>query len=225
MSKEQWEKLINLPNEYEVDPSIAQRAIEEIKQKQAKPKKNWFIRRWKYLASCAALAVAALCFIIPLLNKTPATKIVYYEEYEVTYEVVDNPVAFVAEGKLNICYFEEAATITTKSATITATNEFAFLKQETLHIGDLGFDKVDLRAVVKENAEFDFYDTYKVLTDNIKISDIIVNYQIFENTANSNRNILAKFSYQKVDYYLEIVTEEDGVKQLEKYVTMLLGQN
>ena len=42
--KDNWEKLINLPDEYEHNPEIAQRAIEQIEREKAQKqvKEQWF---------------------------------------------------------------------------------------------------------------------------------------------------------------------------------------
>ncbi len=221
--QERLDKLKGLPQTYEETPSIAQRAIEEILQRQ-KPKQGWLRRRWKAVAACAAAAVVALGVGIPLYYRFSTPQIVYYEENDVAYEEVENPTVFVEEKALNLLHFDTAAMLTTKSATIAQTGEFAFLEQSAVHMNAFGFfDKVTFWAVAKTKAEFSFYDNYQVL-DGIKaIKDIDIKYCLRKNYNNDDNQVLAKFTYQKKDYFLDIVTELDGVQQLETYVNMLLN--
>ncbi len=222
--QKQWDKLINMPQEYEQDPSIAQRAIEEIYASQQQPKKSWFARKWKVLAGACAAVVLALGVGIPLYAKLSTPQIVYYEKSDIIYASVENPIAFVEENKLDILYFDDAVMINTQSAVIIKTEEFAFLEQETLHMSDSGFfDKVILRSVVKKNAEFNFYDEYKNLNETQIIQQNSIRYKIVEKENTGDKRIFARFTYQNAEYFLDIITEQDGVQQLETYVNMLLA--
>ncbi len=225
--QEQWDRLVNMPQSYEVDPSIAQRAMEEIEQRQIQPKKNWLLRYWKAVLTsgvAVVMAVLVVCIGIPLYNKLSAPQIVYYATNDITYEDVENPTVFIEENGINVLYFNEAAMLTSKVAMISETKEFAFLEQNTLHINDEGyFDKVDFWGVAKENAEFNFYKDYTLLSDTYMIGDISVLYQLIEMPTSGNRQVLAKFAYENGTYFLDIVTEQDGLQQLEVYVNMLLG--
>ncbi len=223
--QQQWDKLVDMPNSYEENPSIAQRAQAEIAQQEKPVKRNWFFRQWKGLVACALSVVVLLCVGIPLLNKLSTPQIVYYEQSDIFYEKVEDANSYVAEKDLDIRYFKNAAKIDTRVALILDTQKVAFLEQDTTHIDmDNGlFDEVILRSVVKKNAQFNFYKSYQILESVHTIRDVKVQYQLFENTDANAYQIFAKFSYQNADYFLEITTEGDGVQQLEKYVNMLLG--
>ncbi len=222
--QKQWEALINMPDEQERNPALVQRAIAEIQQSQAEPKKSWFARKWKSIASCAAAVVVtatvALCIGIPLLNKNAAPEIVYYERKDISYANVENVDTFIAEKGVDILHFDNA--LSTQSAIITQTGELAFLEQDTFQMNETSFDKVLLRSVVKKNVELVFAESYKNLPETHTLETISIKYQINERPTN-DRQVFAKFTYEQVDYYLDIVTELDGVEQLEVYVRMLLG--
>ncbi len=224
--QEQWEKLIKLPQAREEDSVIAQRAIEEITRQQAQPKqkKNWFMRKWKYLVACGATFALALCVGLPIyLNKPSAPQIVYYAQRDVIYEDVESAEKFVSENALSIRYFSGEAMGTSQSAKIVATGELAFLTQNVMYTTDIGFDTINFWVVVKKNAEFNFQERYKVMENSRVIKDLTVEYQMAERTETRDTQVLAKFTYQNTDYFLDIVTEGDGAQQLETYVNMLLG--
>ncbi len=225
--QEKWDKLIHLPEEYESNPSIAQSVIEELSQggTMPTPTKNWFVRKWKIVAACAAAVAAAVCVGIPVYGKLSTPQIVYFEQYELTPESVENPTTFIKENNLDVLYFDNAFQLSTTAATIVKTGELAYIMQESWHLDNDGFlDKVDLEVVIKKNAEFNFYDDYKNLIEKCSVNGVSVQYEILENSDEFNRQVLAKFTYQKKDYFLDIVTELDGVQQLEVYVNMLLNK-
>ncbi len=221
--EQRWNKLVALPQEYEPDPSIAQRVIEECSGQQGKPKRSWLARKWKALTASAVAAVLALGIGIPLYVKLSKPTTVYYAVNEVTYEKIENTNAYVAEKGLDILYFGEAAVLNARVATIIETGEIAFIEQDTLHIGEQGFDKVNFYGVAKKNAKFNFYTEYEIAKDSCTISGLSVIYDILEMPNTFNRRIVARFSYKNKDYFLDIVTEQDGLQQLEVYINMLLA--
>lgn len=222
--KGNWEKLIDLPEEYSANSDLAAKAIETIQAKQKKPK-NWFLKSWKYIAACTATCVLALCIGLPIYNAFREPQIVYYETSEIVYEMVSDPRSFVEEHQLNINYFD-FSTAKTQCATIKSTGEFAFLMQDMLYMDDVGFDKVSLKVVLKKNAKFDFYGSFSALDQTVIIQNISVQYGISEviDVSESNENtFLAKFTYEQIDYYLEITTEREVLEGLELYIDMLIA--
>ncbi len=234
----QWEKLINLPNEYERNSDIVQRAIAELERK--KSKKSWFQRKWKPLAACcASIAFVGFCLAVPYYSgasqqpilSSPSSsseidtppQVVYYDAEQLSYEPISisELTTYLTEKSMSILHFKTGAVMDNKLASITETNELAFITQDTMQIG-VGFDKVVLWCVVKENAEFSFYDRYEILNSACSVQNMEIQYDIFENTEMQNRQVLAKFTYNDFDYFLDITTEQDGVEQLELYINMLL---
>ncbi len=218
----QWDKLVDMPQSYEENSTIAQKAIEELSQRQKQPKKSWFFRQWKVVVACAAALLLGIGIGLPLYKKFTTPQVVYYEGHEIVYEDIENPTKFITQSKIDILYFESP--LTTKSASIAKTGEFAFLEQNALYINEVGFDQIILRCVAKKNVELNFDRSYKSLNDQHTVAEIDIKYQVYERLDSGDRQILAKFSYEKVDYYLDITTEQDAIQQLEAYVNMLLGE-
>ncbi len=248
MSKEQeqWEKLVNLPDTYEANPDIAQRAIAELQQRQLeesqkqKRKLPWYKTALAVVASVAVIVGcgAVISHLINNVDTQPivsssssnssseiitSPQIVYYDAKELAFQEITDLPAYVAEKGLNVCYFNDPQmTLDSRVATIAESEEYAFISQEGMYA--VNFDKVLLWCVVKKNAEFNFYDSYQNLKDTYIINNITVQYQVWEKEMSGNRQVLAKFTYQENEYFLDITTYGDGVQQLELYMNMLLGQ-
>lgn len=234
--KDNWERLMNIPDDYEYDPEIAQRAIEQIEREKAQKqvKGHWFKRHWRPMAvSLATCAVALAVFIpvyhsffqsqleVPPNSSSDSSSTIYFEEKQLTVESVTDVATFVQTQGLALKYFNYPTAIT-HSAVVTDTNQFAFLKQEMLYIGADGFDQVNLWSVVMTDADFDFAKFFNNLTGEITVSDIKVDYMTREELDSLERNIQAKFTYQSVDYYLEIVTEGEAEAKIEQFVNLLI---
>ncbi len=225
--KDNREKLISLPHEYEHNPTIAQRAIERIKQEEAQKqlKENRFKKHWRALAISLASVAVALAVFIPVyhfLTLTPPQTPVYYEEKELTVTQIEDVTSFAEGQNLSVKYFDYQ-TVTTHSAVVTKTNEFAYLKQRMVYIGVDGFDQVNSWSVGMTNAEFDFTKFFNNLNEELIASDIHVNYTIKTELDAVNQIIQAKFAYESAEYYLEIETAGEAEDKIEQYVTMLIG--
>ena len=235
--KDNWERLINLPDEYEHDPEIAQRAIEQIEREKAQKqvKEQWFKKHWRPMAvSLATCAVALAVFIpvyhsffqsqleVPPNSSSDSSSTIYYEDIQLTVERVTDIVTFVQTQGLALKYFNYPTAIT-HSAVVTDTNQFAFLKQEMLYIGADGFDQVNLWSVVMTDAEFDFEEFFNDSNEEITISSINVDYITTSKENEIEKDIYAKFTYESVDYYLEITTEGEAETKIAQFVTMLIG--
>ena len=231
--KDNWEELKNLPDDYEYDASIAQRAIERIQQEKARKsnKEGWWRKHWRpmavSLATCAVIVGVGIPVYHSLFNpniEVPPdnSSTVYYEEKQLTINPVDNVTIYLQEMQVNIKYFNYP-TAETHSAVVNETNEFAYLKQEMLYIGADGFDQVKLWSEVLTSANFDFEDTFKGLDNLLTLTDATINYQGQEEVGTGKKEIRAKFTYESVNYYLEIVTAGETETKIEQYVKLLIG--
>ena len=247
--KDNWERLQNLSDDYEYDPSIAQRAIETIEQqkKEKATKKDWFLKRWKPMAISLATCVAVLAVAIPVYHSLFSSHIedpsasqsssssdlgpgdssssssnVYYEENQLTVNPVEDVKAYVQEQALNFKFFDYSNTIN-YSAVVTDTNEFAYLKQEMLYIGADGFDQIKSWSVVLTEAEFNFEKSYEENNQIFTVNGISVNYKMTEEIGAGKKDIWAKFTYEDVEYYLELTTAGETEAKIEQFVTMLIG--
>lgn len=234
--KDNWERLISIPDEYEYDPEIAQRAIEQIEREKAEKqaKKAWWKKQWKPMAiSLASCAVASAVFIpvyhsffqsqweAPPDSGSGNSSTIYYDDNDITFTIITDVSTYVQEHSLTLKYFNYQTAIT-HAAVITDTNQFAYIEQEMLYIGADGFDQVNLWGVVMADADFDFEGFFSYLDKEVTVSDIKVNYMTRAELDSLERNIQAKFTYQSVDYYLEIVTEGEAEAKIEQFVNLLI---
>ena len=220
--KDNWDKLINLPTEYTQNPGLVSQAIEKIQAKEKKIRENWFQKRWKYLVACSAACILALCIGIPIYHALIPPKVVYYDINEITYETVSDPALFVTENHLGIKYFN-LPTVKTQCAVVDSTNDLVFLMQDILYMDETGFDKVNMKVILRKDARFEFYQRFDVLEYNTKVKDILVQYGASTINNANEKVFLVKFNYDKVDYFMEITTEGIELERLEFYVNMLIA--
>lgn len=225
--KSNWDKLIGLPDEYEVNPDLASKAIETIEREQNQPKRSWFSLRWKKLSTALASAavVAALGIVlVPRLIPSPDTPpIVYYANEAVRVDDLSDMGTFASEKGLQAKYFTLSNT-QSKVAMIAETQQIAYLQQQTIYIGNGSFDTLQLRAVVLQNATFDFEKDYEELSENTTYMDMNIFYGVKTGLGVEDRpKVLARFEKDNVKYYLEIQTAGDAAEKVQQYVAMLLA--
>ena len=235
--KDNWEELKNLPDDYEYDASIAQRAIERIQQEKARKsnKEGWWRKHWRpmavSLATCAVIVGVGIPVYhslfnpnieVPPVNSSENSSTVYYDENHLTVNPITDVGLFVQEQALNFKFFTYPNTMN-YGAVITNTGEFAYLRQEMLYIGADGFDQVKLWSEVLTSANFDFEDTFKGLDNLLILTDVTINYHGQEEVGTGKKEIRAKFTYESVNYYLEIITAGETETKIEQYVNLLIG--
>ena len=235
--KDNWERLMNIPDDYEYDPEIAQRAIEQIEREKAEKqaKKDWWKKQWKPMAISLATCAALIAVFIPVYHSffqsqlevppnsgSENSSTVYYDENKLTFVAVTDVATYVQEQGLELKYFSYP-TVETNSAWISDANEFAFLKQEMLYIGVDGFDQVHLWSVVMTDADFDFEEFFNEADKEVTVLEIKVDYMIIEEYNSAQKQVYAKFTYESIDYYLEITTTGEAEIKIEQYVNMLIG--
>ena len=66
----------------------------------------------------------------------------------------------------------------------------------------------------------DFFEGFVEEVINLNIS---VTYKVKEEIDSPNKDIRAKFTYESVDYYLELTTAGEVEAKIEQYVNMLIG--
>lgn len=235
--KDNWERLISIPDEYEYDPEIAQRAIEQIEREKAEKqaKKAWWKKQWKPMAISLASCAVALAVFIPVYHSffqsqweappdsgSGNSSTIYYDDNDITFTIITDVSTYVQEHSLTLKYFNYQTAIT-HAAVITDTNQFAYIEQEMLYIGADGFDQVNLWSVVMTEADFDFERFFNDSIEEVTVSDIKVDYATKAEVGTGKQEIQAKFTYESVDYYLELTTAGEVEAKIEQYVNMLIG--
>ena len=223
--QDKWEKLTAMPSEYESNPEIVRGVVAEIQQSKTKSVKTAGMKRhWKKLVAVATSFVLAIGVGIGVyfsLQQPTQPNVVYYDEVSLQTVKVDNVDALVAQNGFKIKYFATSTTQTWYSS-IAETGEPAYLMQDLLYIGSNGFDQINLKIVLLDNAVFDFQNLFESLTESITVLDTNILYEVKLNT-NNKQQIYAKMEYGGTAYYFEILSNGDAKTVVEQYVTMLLA--
>lgn len=242
-----WEKLVNLPDEQELNPDLAKKAIEQFEKEQNQPKKSWFSTHWKYFAVPAAVCAVAIAISLPLYNSLnkpqlglPSTDSapmesspkedssiiispIYYDSSEIeTVEITDIE-SFLMDKSKKLYYYESSMTAT-KAAMLKETNEFAFLTQEMMSFDESSFDSVKLWGIVLDNAEFEFMNSFTVAKTELSCGGVKVFYLVKDENEGLGKIIRARFMVDEVDYFLEIITDGEVVTKILQYVNMLVNK-
>lgn len=221
--KSKWERLVDLPQEYERNPEIVKSVIRELEEEEKKaPKKNWFSSHWKPFVVALASCVVAVAIALPVYASLTKPQTIYYEYAQVALDGISDINAFMQEKGLNICYYDYPMA-KNQFGVIAESREDAYLMQDIIYMDDNGFDRLNMKAIVLQNAEFDFETNFILPSHNITIQTISVDYSVETDDIQSRSFIFAKFSYENVRYYLEIETKGDAETKIEQYVTMLLA--
>lgn len=234
--KDNWEKLSELPEQYQHDDAIAQRAIEQIEREELakRQRKNGWSVQWRRAALSLATFSVVLAVFLPVYffviqpglpsgdSGASSSSAVYYEEKQLTVAPVTDLPSFVQEKNISVKYFNYP-TATSNCAFVTDTNEFAYLKQEMLYVGTDGFDHVYLHAVAITGADFDFEKSFGELNEETTVLNVLVDYTIKTETGTAGKRIRSKFTYESAEYYLEIITAGDAETKIGQFVTMLIG--
>ncbi len=223
----QWDKLISMPNEYEADSNLADRAIAEMRKIQAQQvKKTWFQLHWKKVVACAASLILAVGIGIPVynsINKSPEPTpppVVYYENTDLDHTEVLDVAAFASEKGLDIGFFN-VPNAKTQAGEIKETGKIALLYQKLAYVNEAGFDQIELNVVLEENLTLDFYKQYLDLGTEKIVNEAKVNYRTEIALNGKATEVLAKFTYKDADYYLDVVTLSDPAECIDTYVGML----
>lgn len=223
--KNNWEKLIHLPNEYDPDPELAKRAIAAIKAQQEEKKSRKTVSPWVGIAATACVCAVGVAIVLPICLSPKSSEIIYYDMDKIAYSQISDMETYVHDNDLNINFYSATSDLVIKInsqyAYIIESKEVAYLTQEINYIGNVGFDTIDLKIVLISNAKFDFYNDYLELSKDLVVSNINVLYEI--NTVNENNLYKAMFTYENVPYYLEITTKDEGTEVLEKYIDLLIS--
>ena len=228
MSKDKWEKLTELPEEYEVNPDLAKNAMQIIQAKQAEKasKKGWWHIHWKKLTYALAACVVFVGVFIPVYQAYFAPEqppqIIYYADETIETYKIDDVNTFVSENQLSVKYFSLPNTNTQK-ALLAENDTLGYLSQRTIYMDATGFDQVGLYAVVLQNAEFSFEKDYESMTANVVYNAISIQYER-KTDVSSKALVLAKFSADNVKYYLEIQTAGEAEAKVLQYVAMLMQE-
>lgn len=219
--EDKWEKLINVTEDYEYDAEVADEVITKINQRESTVKfKKSIPAKWVEIAFCFLLLLIIIAFLSIYFSLQYNDGIgIYYTDDSLEYEEIRDIESFKSENGLEFKYYSYF-TVESQVAQVIETNEYVYIVQNMVYIGDLSFDYITLYIVFITDAEFDFSREYNELQESIDVLGINAMYSV---TENDNQMIYkAKFSYQNMSYYLEVNTEEYSDDIISKYITLLL---
>ncbi len=225
--QDKWKKLINLPEEYEPNPDLVDKAIGKIsKRKPAEKRRNIQTKRISLIACCSVCLIAATVFLPVYFShqniKNQEPEKIYYADDVMEYTQVEDIGAFVDENNLDICFYSYD-TVKSQCAKLNESGSLAYIIQDMVYIGENGFDRINLKVVLLQNAEFDFYRYFSLLPLTLSVSDVNVFYSESKGENEYETNYRAKFSYKGVNYFLEITTADIGAKKVAQYVGLLIN--
>ena len=217
--KDKWEEFKELPEAYETNDNLVPKVKYEIfREKHTKRRVHW----QAIVASITICAVGVGIFVPVYLsnytNEKEEQK--YYIESNLENHSIENIEDFVEKNSFEIVYYT-GENIISKGITIKETNELALISQE-MEVIEVDFvDNVLLKIQLMPDAKFGMFNRFEGLTDSCVVSDISIEYSVKQ--ISRKEQILAKFTYESIPYYLEIQTD-DATGKLEKYINMLFEE-
>lgn len=220
MDEEKWERMINIPNEYNPNPDLAKKALQKHLEKESRKissdkmvtggvvarnsgglvlsKKSILI----ILLSIIVSAVIILSIVLPICL-TGKQEILIYNDEKLRFEEIEDLQEFSNVNNLDIKFYDKENTLT-KCAYIVETNQIGYLMQDTIFLNDDGFDQINLRIKILQNAQFDALVEFDYCNKTINLDNFIINYS--ENYSGEYKRYLACFKVGEFSYYLTLIT-------------------
>lgn len=224
--QDSWEKFLNLTEEYQPDPEIANRVIEKINQRESTVtfKKPLITKKYTIILSCVLFVVVAFLAVFFPVYCNRNSSMTLYTSDKIEFETIDDMEDFVVENDFKFRYYN-ADIINNRKGVIKSNSKIGFVKQDVVFIGDKGFDTVVLRIVVMPNARFEFFNEYETLKQSCSISGLTVNYSLNVEIGNTEplAKFSAKFEFNDYAYFLDLETPETETAVLEKYIKILIN--
>lgn len=216
--QDDWEKLVHMAEEYEPDPDLAKGAVRELERPPVKKRKKWSLYRWLSIAACC-LVVVGLSVFLPVYFSS-RNEIIYYSSEDIEMIDVNDVAQFQEEYSLNFNFFSKDIVVT-RAGKIIESEKIAFIKQDVYCFSQTGVDTLEVYMVVLPNARFSFIEDYDSLSESMIVGGLNVMYDIPDLNASSGYK--AKFSFENVDYYMTITTNNGSADTIANYVELLLG--
>lgn len=215
-----WEKIVNLPDDYQPNQDLAQNAIKKIKARKINDTKRMHKTVWTSIAASFAVFIVGLSVFLPIyLTASRNNEKLYYSNENVTFSPIEDISGFVAQNNLDIFYFDNNMT-TSHCAYTTDDNKLAFISQSTVFVEESHIAIVTMKIVLLKNADFYFCVDYNGLTDSLMITGTKVYYLIPDVEEQLCR---IRFTLNNVTYYIDIDSDYYSLETIEKYITLLIA--
>lgn len=218
--KNTLERLENIHSSYEVDPQVAQRAIEKIRAEEEQKSKNKVpLYKWLPALICALiiLAVPITYFLLP-------PPVVYYDDAKIDLVQEDDLASKIAENNLTAKIFTESSA-KNKLGIINESQKIGYIKQEVYFVTT--WDSVEMYVKVLKNSEFGFeteFDKCNKTFDYQEIKEI--KYVLaMKNDANGDEKseISVNFTEGDNEYFLVITSygKVEPTAKIAQYLDVL----
>lgn len=234
---DKWKKLTEITDEYEINPDLAKRAIENhlAKRNASVRRKSVFGDKFVSRSGGAAVVsdralgivaavvmsfalVAAVIVSVCVLSRDNT---IYFGDDSLRIEEVENLPEFILENNLDVEYYSQRAV--SRCAYIAETNEIGYLSQEAVVVTEEGFDNVELSVQIMKNAKFSAFEKFNNLDFSLNYKNLDIKY-IIKNDEGKNV-IFSAFNYNSYYYGLKISTESESKSEniLSWHIKNLLG--
>ena len=217
-----FEKLEQIKNNYEPNLDLANNVIQKINQRESTVTFKKPTPKWVWCVVCAVLVAIAFAVIMSVHFTKSDTKITIYSAESIEFEKIDDLENFINENDLDCRYFDNKNAFN-NIALIKDTRKNAYFIQTFEGIGENGFDNVELKVVLLQNSEFEFYNDFNNLEEILSVSEIEIKYNFEIVVLNNSFQYKAKFIFEDKQYFLEIDTYDSGTEVLEKYIKQLIN--
>ncbi len=232
---DKWKKLTEITDEYEINPDLAKRAIENHLAKRNASVRRKSVFGDKFVSQSGSVAVvsdralgivaavamsfALVAAIIVSVCVLSRDNTVYFGDESLRIEEVENFEEFVLENDIDVEYYSQRAV--SRCAYIAETNEIGYLSQDAVVITEEGFDNVTLSVRIMKNAHFNEFDKYKDLNLSTSVNEIEIKYLI---KSDEGKNVIfTAFNFENYYYGLKITTESKNESVLSWHIKNLLG--
>lgn len=219
------QKLEQLSDSYQVEKEVAEKAILQIEKQKAKQNAEKRKPIFKVAYSCIALVCVVVVSLAVYFGVRPAP-VAYFDSASVQLSTVEDISQVIKDYNATVKYFNESGSAN-KKGIIKDSGKLGYIEQKIFFTSL--WDNMHFRAVVLENADFDFESNYKNCTFEYKHSDDVNVYYVTDTKANSfglNDTIIdAKFIYQRHEYFMSIQSagEVEPTEKIAYYVDLLIN--
>lgn len=212
-----WDKLINLPNEYtDSNPEIVDNTTKIINVKFENKKQHL---KSLYIITVVAIFLTLIIFLTVFYLTPKKSENVFFDSGALEAQEINNIEDFKAANKLSFMAFDQDLSTYTAYA-VKDSNQFAYIRQDLIILTDYGFDSISLFIPLIRNASFDFSKSFTNLDKSCQIENITVAYKFYEN--NNLYYFNSTFMVDKYNYYIEIETQDSQVEPLLHYLEQLI---
>ena len=212
-----WDKLINLPNEYtDSNPEIVNSTTKIINVKFGNKKQH---TKSPYIITAVAIFLTLIIFLTVFYLTPKKSENVFFDSGVLDAQEINNIEEFKAANNLSFMVFDQDLSTYT-AYKVKETNQFAYIRQDLITLTDYGFDSISLFIPLIRNASFDFSKSFTDLNKSCQIENITVVYKFYE--SNNLYYFNSTFMVDKYNYYIEIETQDSQVEPLLKYFEMLI---